>query len=347
MKPHKISINKIFFIAIGLNMVLCITIVAYAYITTFSGLIIYISIIESIVAILSIIGIIISTRKKVVEFSEQLCQILDEMVNGSFKSELKNCEEVYYKLNHRLVTLYEIMQSEKEQIAQEQLYLKEMISDISHQVKTPIANLKIINSTLLNEKLPSQVRNKFLCTSETQLEKLDFLMQALIKISRLETGVISLNLKNDYIYETLANALGGILYAAEMKRITVNVECPENLVVFHDNKWTTEALFNILDNAVKYTQEGGKIDIAVKKLEFYVKIDILDNGIGIPESIQGAIFRRFYRGANVGSIEGIGIGLYLCKEIVSMQQGYIKVVSKEKRGSQFSIYLPIKNLNHK
>ena len=108
----------------------------------------------------------------------------------------------------------------------------------------------------------------------------------------------------------------------------------------HDRKWTSEALFNILDNAVKYTPAGGNIQVSVQIWEFYVKINITDSGKGIAESRQGMIFKRFYREEEVHDIEGIGIGLYLAREIVTMQGGYIKVASAVGCGSTFSVFLP-------
>ena len=141
-------------------------------------------------------------------------------------------------------------------MTEERTQLQELVSDISHQVKTPIANLKMINSTLLDNEMPCEQQREFLKTADGQLDKLDFLMQSMIKTSRLETGVIALKKTIQPLYDTLASALGGILFSAENKRIRVTVDCPESLAVSHDRKWTGEALFNILDNAVKYSEEG-------------------------------------------------------------------------------------------
>ena len=198
----------------------------------------------------------------------------------------------------------------------------------------------MINSTLLENEVPVQKQKEFLTAQASQLDKLDFLMQMMIKTSRLEAGVISLEKKSQPLYDTLAAALGGILLNAEKKQINVQVDCPENLVVSHDRKWTGEALFNILDNAVKYTPEGGQIRVSVESWEMYVKIDITDTGIGISEQHQGAIFKRFYREDIVHDVDGIGIGLYLAREIVTLQGGYIRVTSEVGRGSTFSVFLP-------
>lgn len=202
-------------------------------------------------------------RKKLVLFSDQLCELLDGMMSGKeeLPEEKQQKEGLFYKIHYRLKRLYEVMQENRNHIAKEREDLQELISDISHQVKTPIANLKMINNTLLEQEVPAQKQQEFLTAQSSQLDKLDFLMQAMIKTSRLETGVISLEQKEQSIYETLAAALGGIFLNAEKKKIDVQVDCPEGLLVSHDRKWTTEALFNILDNAFlsDYTEQNTSV----------------------------------------------------------------------------------------
>ena len=279
-------------------------------------------------------------RRKLTLFSDLFCQTLDDMLSGNVAPlQMAEEESLFYKINYRLGRLYEVMNENRRNVAKERADLQELISDISHQVKTPIANLNMINSTLLEQDVPPNKQKEFLLASASQLDKLDFLMQAMIKTSRLETGIISLEKKIQPIYDTLASALGGILLNVE-KKIDVSVDCSEQLVVPHDRKWTSEALFNILDNAVKYTPENGKIVVTVECWELYLKISIADTGKGIPEKHQGAIFKRFYREDDVHDVEGIGIGLYLAREIISMQGGYIKVMSEVGKGTTFSIFLP-------
>ena len=137
-------------------------------------------------------------------------------------------------------------------------------------------------------------------------------------------------------------ACSEIVYDAEKKDISVSVDCPEDLRLCHDSKWTAEALFNLLDNAVKYTPASGKIVVTVEQWEMYVKVNIADTGKGISESNQAAIFRRFYREDGVHDKTGVGIGLYLAREIVTMQGGYIKVSSEIGKGAVFSVFLPVR-----
>ena len=341
MNIRKFSINKAC-ILLGILLLLAVGVVSVAiYLLTENITAVGYVFLFSVFVLLCVICFVTLIRRKLVMFSDSFCGQMDDMLSGDIMQPKQTIEEesLFYKINYRLGRLYEVMQENKNNIAKERADLQELISDISHQVKTPIANLKIINNTLLENEVPPQKQKEFLTAQASQLDKLDFLMQAMIKTSRLETGVISLDQKQQPVYDTLATALGWILFNAEKKQIDVQVECPEHLDARHDRKWTSEALFNILDNAVKYTPAGGQIRVSVEGWEMYVKIDIADTGIGISEQHQGTIFKRFYREDAVHDVDGIGIGLYLAREIVTLQGGYIWVVSEVGKGSTFSVFL--------
>ena len=196
------------------------------------------------------------------------------------------------------------------------------------------------NSILQSRQVDAVKQKEFLKSMEAQIDKLDFLMKTMVELSRLETGIIKMQVQLQPIYNTIAQALSGIYPKAEKKKLQITIECNDKLNVKHDEKWTAEALFNILDNAVKYTNPYGLISINVSKWEFYTKIDISDNGKGIREENYGKIFERFFREPEVHNEEGVGIGLYLAREIVTKQNGYMKVNSKQGVGSTFSIFLP-------
>lgn len=279
--------------------------------------------------------------KRLSAFTSVLCQTLDHMIEGN-EAPLRpeDSETMLARICYRLSRLYQIMQENRRKVDEERRELQSLISDISHQVKTPVSNLKMAADTLLEKPVSEAERIDFIRGIFSQTDKLDFLFQALVKTSRLETGVIQLEKKPGRLFDTVAQAMSGIVYAAEKKEITVSVDCSEDLTVSHDGKWTSEALFNLLDNAVKYTPAGGKIAVSVVLWEMYVEIKVIDTGKGISESNQAAIFRRFYREEEVHDQQGVGIGLYLAREIVTRQGGYIKVVSEPGKGSEFSIMLP-------
>ena len=294
----------------------------------------------------ALVGIFVLTQafgKRLSQFTADLCQTLDHMIAGNEAPQRpEDSETQLARIGHRLARLYQIMQENRRRVDEERQELQTLVSDISHQVKTPVSNLKMATDTLLEKPMAEAERTDFIRGIRSQTDKLDFLFQALVKTSRLETGVIQLDKKPGRLFDTVAQAMSGIVYAAEKKEIAVSVDCPEDLTVFHDSKWTSEALFNLLDNAVKYTPAGGKIAVSVVLWEMYVEIKVTDTGKGISESNQAAIFRRFYREEEVHEQQGVGIGLYLAREIVTRQGGYIKVISEPGKGSEFSIMLPTK-----
>ena len=279
--------------------------------------------------------------KRLSVFTKELCRAMDQMISGSGEPvRAVDSETLFARISYRLSRLYDIMQENRRKVDKERQELQILVSDVSHQVKTPVSNLKMVTDTLLTKSVTEKERREFLQGIQNQTDKLEFLFQALVKTSRLETGAIRLEKKDAPLIDTLAMACSGIVYAAEKKDICVTVDCPEGILLSHDSKWTAEAVFNLLDNAVKYTPVGGAIRISVEQWEMYVKLSVSDTGKGISESNQASIFRRFYREEEVHEQQGVGIGLYLTREIVTRQGGYIKVVSESGKGSEFSIMLP-------
>lgn len=323
--------------------------VAIGLVLSMSGITIALFLVTKQVAVLllcALVRIFVLTQafgKRLSQFTADLCQTLNHMIAGNEAPQRpEDSETQLARIGHRLARLYQIMQENRRRVDGERQELQTLVSDISHQVKTPVSNLKMATDTLLEKPMTEVERTDFIRGIRSQTDKLDFLFQALVKTSRLETGVIQLDKKSGRLFDTVAQAMSGIVYAAEKKEIAVSVDCPEDLTVSHDSKWTSEALFNLLDNAVKYTPAGGKISVSVVLWEMYVEIKVTDTGKGISESNQAVIFRRFYREEEVHEQQGVGIGLYLAREIVTRQGGYIKVISELGKGSGFSIMLPTK-----
>ena len=205
--------------------------------------------------------------------------------------------------------------------------------------KTPIANVKLYAGILNRQDIPAEKRTQFSDSMEAQINKLDFLMQSLVKMSRLETGTFILNPVESRLIDTIAQAMNTVWSKAEQKDIEISTACGTDITVWHDPKWTAEAIGNILDNAVKYTQAGGKISVTVRPWQFYTRIDISDTGIGISKEHYNHIFQRFYREEKVAAEEGVGLGLYLANGIITRQKGYISVKSRVGEGTTFSVYL--------
>lgn len=342
MKLNRLSVKSLCLLIGAGTLFLMLLLTGLFFALTDEKMILLCGAVLTICALIGLLLLVFLFSKRLSLFTNNLCRTLDGMINGNEEPErLHDSETLFARINYRLSRLYNIMQENRRKVDAERAELQMLVSDISHQVKTPVANLKMVTDTLLSKPVTEAERADFLQGIRSQTDKLDFLFQALVKTSRLETGTIRLEKKDSLLFDTLAMACSEIVYDAEKKDISVSVDCPEDLSLYHDSKWTAEALFNLLDNAVKYTPVGGKIVVTVEQWEMYVKVNVADTGKGISESNQAAIFRRFYREDGVHDKPGVGIGLYLARKIITMQGGYIKVSSEVGKGSVFSVFLPI------
>lgn len=213
-----------------------------------------------------------------------------------------------------------------------------LISDISHQTKTPVANLQLYAQLLEEQPLTEQERSCAQAIS-SQAEKLQTLIEALVKTSRLETGILSLHPQPGELSPMVQRAAAQYAPKASEKQVALTLKNTEGSACF-DPKWTEEALCNLLDNAVKYAPSGGTVSVDVKQYELFCAIRVSDTGPGIPEAEQAKIFGRFYRASHAYQEEGVGIGLYLTRQIAQKQGGYVKVESSAGKGSTFALYLP-------
>lgn len=290
--------------------------------------------------LLLLVGAIAMYKWKILLFSRELDSILDDMLAGKNPDFDFLKDTLSGKTNIKLKRLYEILKQKSERSRQEKEKLNGLISDISHQTKTPVANLKMYLQILSARELAEEKRREFLKLSLAQAEKLEFLVVSLAKMSRLENGMISFSVGKLPVVEVIAEPLAQIMPFAEQKNIFISVDCGEDLAVCCDKKWTAEAIFNLLDNAVKYTPSQGTISVFTGQNEFYTLIKIKDNGPGIDEAEQAKIFGRFYRSARTADVDGLGIGLFLSRQIVSAQGGFLTVSSEPGHGAEFIISLP-------
>lgn len=283
---------------------------------------------------------IYNLKREAEHFSQQVGRALEDIIAGrGFEASEAMTDTLWGKTSEKLERLNRLWQSGEKASLLEKEKMKGLISDISHQTKHPIANIKLYIEFLQEENL-SEKGQGFLEELDIQAEKLDFLLQSMVKMSRLETGIIRVQGEYANLYETLGRVVADVVPAATAKKLSLSVDCEENLCVYHDRKWMREALFNVLDNAVKYTEPGGSIHVAICQQEIFTKIIIRDTGKGIRQERQAEIFTRFYREPEVHDKPGVGIGLYLTREILEEQGGYIEVVSEEGEGAQFNLYLP-------
>ncbi len=258
---------------------------------------------------------------------DRLNNLLDNAIDGK-SLETSFDETKVSQIESKLHKFLLANGSKKEQLSEEKSRIDTLISDISHQTKTPLANI-MLYSELLAESQTELDREQHASLLQQQTKKLQFLIDSLVKASRLENGIIVPTPKNQPIKVLLEN----------LKESFPQIEILSTQVVaIYDLKWTSEALANMLDNAYKYG--ASEVIVSVTAYEMFCRIDIHDNGIGIEESEIPKIFARFYRSPLVAEKDGVGIGLYLAREIISKQGGYIKVQSTLGKGSVFSVFLP-------
>lgn len=220
--------------------------------------------------------------------------------------------------------------------------LESLVADISHQTKTPLANILLYTQLLAEQELTPEGRRQVAALAE-QTRKLHSLIEALVKTSRLETGILALHPKAGPLLPVLEGAAAQLAAKAAAKNISLKLPEPtgyEDCTAVFDPKWTAEAVCNLLDNAVKYTPEGGCVELRLVAYELFCRIDVVDDGPDVPEAEQAKIFQRFYRSAAALEAEGVGLGLYLARRIAEGQGGYVKVTSAPGRGAEFSLYLP-------
>ena len=271
---------------------------------------------------------------------EQITLLIEALVEQQERQIFSEAEDTLTaRLQHQLLKLRNILTAQNQMLAQEKEQIKTLISDISHQIKTPIAAANTFAELLSDGELSAEERTEYITTLQMSLGKLTFLTNSLIKMSRLESGIISLKPEKNSLNEIVLQAVKTVYAKAKEKGILITFECDQTFEAVLDFNWTAEAISNVIDNAVKYTPQGGFVRLQITEYPSFLRLDISDSGVGIPEEEQAKIFGRFYRGKQSVGTDGVGIGLYLTREIINKQNGYMKVSSDE-NGSTFSMFLP-------
>ena len=264
--------------------------------------------------------------------------MIQSAIDGTFRADNFD-ESLLASVENRLAEYIAASEIQATKAAAEQEKTKTLIADISHQTKTPLANILLYAELLKEEGAGDGGTIEML---EGQVKKLDFLIQSLVKLSRLETGILVLHPKKNGVSSLLEEAQKQYAARAQEKGLYLRVlsEEAQGVTACFDPKWTLEALGNLIDNAVKYTQTGG-VTVRVKSYELFVGIEVADTGIGIAEEEHAKVFGRFYRSTAVSDKQGVGIGLYLSREILRQQSGYMRLASEKGKGAVFSMYLPV------
>lgn len=295
-------------------------------------------------------GVIIYFTRREKKFAGSMEDMLEDAVSGRFQEQ--HLDESRMSVIENNMWRYLCDHERKiSRMTKEREQMQEQISDISHQAVIPISNI-MLYSQLLEEWTETQnpedrqnIRDALTAIGE-QAETLDFLIESLVKLSRLETGIIRVNVRKQPLQAVLDAIRNQFQAIAARKEIRLEVTDTGEMAAF-DLKWTIEAAANIVDNAIKYTPRGGNVAVRVQSYPSLVRMDIADNGPGIPEAEQAKVFLRFYRSETVSDSPGVGIGLYLAREVMRAQNGYIKLSSKIDEGSTFSLFFMKEEMSQK
>lgn len=280
-------------------------------------------------------GVEIYKRRKLYRvFDKMLDQVLD-MENVEV-SDIQEGE--LSALANKVMRIQEKMEYEITQAKLEKEQIKSLISNMSHQLKTPLSNV-IMYRDLLESSVSQEKQELFLSKMKFWLDKTDWILQSLFKMVKLEQGVIQFEVREQPLKPTLLEALNIVYEQAEKKNIQIVTKPFTDCLLIHNRKWTAEVFSNLLENAIKYSAENSTIQILVNPLELFTEISILDEGIGIRNEELTDIFKRFYRSREVENKEGSGIGLYLSRLILEQEKGYMTVSSEHGKGSSFSVFL--------
>lgn len=296
--------------------------------------------IVSAVAIVCCVLTIIFCRRYVLKAFNSIDAVLDRILSndaGLFSE--TTGEDRISKLTHKARRIMDMGVSEAAQTKEEKETIQGFIADMSHQMKTPLSGISMYADLLLEGNLSVKEQREFLSRVKSSTDKLQWMMDSLIKMSRLEVGAIQLAPVSENIRQTISDAIGSVVAASSKKNINICVADFEDKSLYHDRRWTREAIANVLENAVKYSAPDSEIEVSVEPLPLYTKIVITDHGIGIEKSDWNMIFKRFYRGQNVKGNEGAGLGLFLSALIMEKQSGYIMVDSVPSVFTSFSLFL--------
>ena len=295
--------------------------------------IIYISIL-----IIIVFSILIIYINKIYNKIRKLSIYANDILNNKYNMDIREYSEGdISNLKNDLYKMTIKLKEQNELSLKDKIYLQDTLSDISHQLKTPLTSMYVINELLYDDKLDKSLKKELLNKSKKGLERIEWLITSLLKMSRLDSGSEKLIFEEVKLINIINKTIEPIRIPLELKNINLNVSCSNDIKVNVDVNWTTEALINILKNAMEHTLENGNINIVCSDNPLYTMISISDDGCGISKKDLPHIFERFYKG--MSNKESIGIGLNMSKKIIESENGNISVKSKENEGTTFIIKL--------
>lgn len=249
----------------------------------------------------------------------------------------ENSEDDMSLLKNEICKTTVMLKEQSESSLKDKENLKDSLSDISHQLKTPLTSIMVILDTITdNPDMPQDVRGDFLKDIRREAGNMSFLVQSLLTLSKLDANTISLKSKPEAVTEIIKKAIGDTAVLAELKEVEVSYECSEAVTLCCDFKWLSQALVNVVKNCIEHTDKGGRVKITAEQQKLYTKITVEDNGRGISQKDLPHIFQRFYKGENSGD-DSVGIGLALAKAITEKSGGSITADSHPDKGTRFEM----------
>lgn len=287
----------------------------------------------------------IQRRRRAAELEELAGLVRDVLDDREIEEKAAGEETLYGRIEHMLVRIQRMNRGRQEELTESRSRVQKLITEIAHQMRTPLANggtyLELLEGELSEREDPvADPVPMYLEALRSSQEKLRFLTEEFIRISRVENNIIRIRKEERDIAGTIGDALAQVRPMAEEKGVRISEHLPEGLSCPHDPGWFGEALWNVLDNAVKYSQEGGRIWVEASRGELYLTIRVADEGIGIDEGEEARVFQRFYRGRRTASYEGLGVGLYLAREITARHGGFMEIQRRDP-GVEVRVCLPI------
>ena len=286
----------------------------------------------------AILAVGCSYFKKQNQVMEQAVSQINAYLDGDHNARIECDDEgELYRLFHTVNSLAAVLNAHADNELREKEFLKNTISDISHQLKTPLAALNIYNGLLQDGDMELSAVKEFADLSEQELDRIEILVQNLLKITKLDAGAIVLEKTTENVADMLRDVELHFAYRAKQEHKELVLSGPEEVLLFCDRDWLTEAIDNIVKNALDHTESGDTVHITWKALPNAVQIAVKDNGCGIhPEDLHH-IFKRFYRSRFSQDKQGIGLGLPLAKTIVEAHSGTIEVDSELGKGTTFTM----------
>ena len=298
--------------------------------------------------------IYIRQRKLRMEELRKAAAMTEDILAGRrLRTSAPGDELLLARIENQLVRIQEMLDGRRKEAEKSRDEIQKLISEIAHQMRTPLTNIESYTGFLRNitetaeQNLEGEASGsnekiglQYISALEVSEKKLHFLVDSFVKMARLEQHIIQIHQNEKDLLKTIHNTFGQIQNRAEEKQIRFHITMPKQALCVHDSNWLSEAVFNILDNAVKYSEPGGTVEVSLKQNELYMKLQVRDYGIGIEEGEENQIFRRFYRGRRVTVQEGLGIGLYLAREIMNLHGGFM-TAKKMDPGLLIEVNLPV------